>query len=134
VGGSTSWSFGLSIGAGGSRSDSVSVGSDQGVSVDLDPGEAVDAQLSVSRGILKARIFYDVYLIGSTAINYNPTFKDHHFWALDIGGVMQAGGIKNHRQITQDITVGYYSNAEVKLSDYGRMALKAMAAPVAQVA
>jgi hypothetical protein len=134
VGGSTSWSFGLSVGVGGARSQSVSVGSDQGVSADLDPGEAVEAQLTVSRGILKARIFYDVYLIGSTAINYNPTFKGHHFWALDIGQIMQAGGIKNHRQITQDITVGYYSNAEVKLSDHGKMALKAMAAPLAEVA
>ena len=62
-------------------------------------------------------------------IKYNPTFKDHHFWALDIGSVMAAGGITNRRQITEDITVGYYSNAQVTLSDGQKMSLKAMAAP-----
>lgn len=127
IGGSTTWSFGMSFGEGGSKSQSISIGSDQGVSVDLDPGEAVEAQLVVSEGELKARIFYDVYLIGSTAINYNPTYKDHHFWALNIADVMQAGGIPNRRQITQDITVGYYSNAKVVLNNSAKAALKALA-------
>ena len=128
VGGSTTWSFSQSFGVGGSKSQSVTVGSDQGVYVDLDPGELVDAQLTVSRGVLKARIFYDAYLIGSTAINYNPTYKGHHFWALPVQAVMAAGGIANNRAITEDIEVGYYSNAQVKLSDSKKVALHAVAA------
>ena len=128
VGGSTTWSFSESFGVGGSESKSITVGSDQGVSVELGPGESADVQLTVSTGQLKARVFYDVYLIGTTAINYNPTYKGHHFWALDIGAVTQAGDIQNHRSITEDIKVGYYSNAEVKLSDAGKFAFKALAA------
>ena len=134
VGGSTTWSFGMSFGVGGSQSESITVGSDQGVTVDLDPGESVQAQLTISNGVLKARILYDVYLTGSAAINYNPTYKDHHFWALDIGSIMQAGGIPNHRQITQDITVGYYSNAQVVLSDASKLAVRALAGPLASAA
>ena len=66
---------------------------------------------------MKVRITYRAQLIGTTAINYNPTFKDHHFWALDIGGVMQASGLNNSIQFTEDIEVGYFSNAKIELRD-----------------
>ncbi|EHM46274.1 hypothetical protein HMPREF0880_03544 [Yokenella regensburgei ATCC 43003] len=130
VGGSTTWSFGMSFGVGGSKSESISIGSDQGVTVDLDPGESVEVQLTASIGSLRARVFYDVYLTGYSAVNYNPTFKDHHFWALNIGDVMSAGGISNNRQITEDITVGYYSNAQVILSNAKKTVLRALAVPL----
>lgn len=128
VGGSTTMSYSQSFGVGGSQSSSVTVGSSQGVSVDLGPGESVDVQLTASRGSMKVRIAYNAYLIGATAVNYNPTFKDHHFWALDIGAVMQSGGIANSKVFTEDIQVAYYSNAEVKLSDPSKRALQVMAA------
>ncbi|MDY4389128.1 follicular epithelium yolk protein subunit [Pectobacterium aroidearum] len=131
MGTSSTWSLGFSVGVGGSQSQSISVGSDQGVTVDLDPGESVQVQLSASNGELKARIFYDVYLVGLTAVNYNPTYKDHHFWALDISSVMASGNIKNRQSITQDITVGYYSNSSVTLSDLRKLTLSALSAPVA---
>jgi hypothetical protein len=135
VGGSTSWSFSQSFGVGGSRSESVSVGSDEGVSVDLAPGESVEAQLAVSSGAMRARVFYKAYLLGKTAINYHPTFKDHHFFALDIGAVMAAGGLDNSLHFTEDIQLGYYSNAEVRLSDAAKHALRALAAgPAAEAA
>jgi hypothetical protein len=104
-GGETSMTYNHTWGQGGSESKSVTVGSSSGVSVELDPGESIEAQLTASRGVMKVRITYKAYLTGNTAINYNPTFKDHHFWALDIGGVMQAGGINNSIQFTEDIEV-----------------------------
>lgn len=128
AGGSTTFSFSQAFGQGGSQSQTVTVGSDQGVSVELAPGESVVAQLSASRGVMKVRIVYAAYLTGSAAVNYDPTFKEHHFWALDIGSVMAAGGIQNSRPYTEDISVGYYSNAEVKLTDPSKRVMRAMAA------
>jgi hypothetical protein len=64
---------------------------------------------------MKVRIVYKAYLIGSTAINYNPTFKDHHFWALDIGSVMGAAGLTLTKEFTEDIEIGYYSNSKIEL-------------------
>lgn len=66
---------------------------------------------------MKVRVTYNAYLTGDVAANYNPTFKDHHFFALDIAEVMQAGGITNSQVITEDIEIGFYSNATVNLSD-----------------
>lgn len=117
VGGETSLSYTHGWGQGGSESTAITVGSQTGVSVTLDPGESVEAQLTASRGVMKVRIVYVAYLTGNTAINYNPTYKDHHFWALDIGSVMSAGGIANSKQFTEDIEVGYYSNAKIVLKD-----------------
>jgi hypothetical protein len=116
-GGETTMSYSHSWGQGGSESKSITVGSDAGVSVELAPGESVEAQLTASRGVMKVRIVYKAYLTGLTAINYNPKFKDHHFWALDINGVMGAGGLSTIREFTEDIEIGYYSNSKIELKD-----------------
>lgn len=117
VGGSSTFSFSGTYGQGGSHSSSTTVSSGQAVSVKLDPGQAVVANLNASRGTMKVRVTYDVHLEGDVAVNYNPTFKGHHFWALGIGGVMQAAGKPNTFTVTEDISVGYYSNGEVTLTN-----------------
>ena len=80
---------------------------------------------------MNIRIVYKAYLTAVTAINYNPTYKDHHFWALPIDAVMAAASIPNSTTVTQDIQAGYYSNANVPLTDpQGKpvSALRSMAA------
>ncbi|HEY0077373.1 MAG TPA: hypothetical protein VGB73_01925 [Pyrinomonadaceae bacterium] len=116
-GGETSMSYSHEWGQGGSESNSVTVGSDTGVSVTLEPGESVDAQLTASRGVMKVRIVYKAYLIGDVAVNYNPKYKGHHFFALDVGSIMDAAGLSKSRQFTEDIEVGYYANSKVVLTD-----------------
>ncbi len=124
--GTTSMSYSQSWGIGGQRSTSITVGSDSAVSVTLDPGQSVLAELSASRGVMKVRIRYNAYLIGNTAINYNPKYRDHHFWSLGISGVMSKGGIANSIVSTEDIEVGYYSNSKIELKDKATKALKAI--------
>ncbi len=116
-GGETSFEYTHTWGQGGSESQDISVGSEQGVSVTLDPGQEVVAQLNASRGKMKIQITYEVYLTGTTAVNYNPTYKGHHFWDLGISGVMRSGDIKNSILVTETIEVGYYSNGEVVLGN-----------------
>lgn len=122
--GETSLTYSQSWAVGGQESKSITVGSTSGVSVVLDPGESVVAELSASRGVMRVRIRYNAYLIGSTAINYNPTYQGHHFWSLGIGGVMASGGISNSIQTTEDIEIGYYSNSKIELKDKATNALK----------
>ncbi len=116
-GGETSMSYSHSWGQGGSESESITVGSSSGVSVELNPGESVEAVLTASRGVMKVRIVYMAHPVGDTAVNYNPTFKDHHFWALPITGVMGAASLSTTREFTEDIEIGYYSNAKIELRD-----------------
>lgn len=117
AGGSTSMTYNHSWGQGGSESKSIDIGTTSGVSVELNPGESVEAVLSASRGVMKVRIVYKAYLKGSTAVNYNPTYKDHHFWGLNIGSVMSAANLPNIEEFTEDIEIGYYSNAQIELRD-----------------
>lgn len=116
-GGETSMSYSHSWGQGGSESKSITVGSSSGVTVQLNPGESVEAVLTASRGVMKVRIVYLAHLTGSTAVNYNPTYKDHHFWALPITGVMGAASLSTTREFTEDIEIGYYSDAKIELRD-----------------
>jgi len=116
-GGETSFDYTHTWGQGGSESQSIDVGSEQGVSVTLNPGQSVVAELNASRGTMKIQIVYKVYLTGTTAVNYNPTWKDHHFWDLGISGVMNPGGISNEILVTEVIELGYYSNGEVVLGN-----------------
>jgi hypothetical protein len=130
-GGSTSMSYSRTWGQGGSQSENVTVGANQGVTVDLDPGESVQALLTASKGVMKVRIVYQASLIGATAINYNPTFKDHHFWGLDLPSILRASNINNALQFTEDIEIGFFANSEVELKNAAGNAvpaLKAMAA------
>eukprot|EP00731_Ephydatia_muelleri_P024440 Em0016g711a len=114
-GGETKFGFNAQFGSGGSQSTAITVGSSSSVEVVLGPKQAVEAVLTATRSVMKARITYTATLTGLAAVNYNPTFKDHHFWALDIGGVMRAAGLSNSRQITEDINIGYSSNGKVLL-------------------
>lgn len=114
-GGETSMEYTHTWGQGGSESQSITVGSEQSVSVYLDPGQEVTAELNASRGSLKIQIVYEVYLSGTTAVNYSGKYKGHHFWDFSINSVMRSGGIKNSYLVTETIEVGYYSNGEVVL-------------------
>ncbi|MDI1251196.1 MAG: hypothetical protein PSV13_20200 [Lacunisphaera sp.] len=115
VKGETSLTYSHSWGQGGSQSESVTVGSDSGVSVELQPGESVKATLTASRGELSARVSYEAHLIGDAAVNYNPTHKGHHFWGLGIQGIMGAKGITNSKTYTEDITVGFYTDSMIEV-------------------
>ncbi|HUI28716.1 MAG TPA: hypothetical protein VLX91_00765 [Candidatus Acidoferrales bacterium] len=117
IGGETAIEYSHTWGEGGVESQSITVGSTAGMVVELGPGESILAELSASRGVLKTRIRYNAYLIGNTAVNYNPTYRDHHFWSLGIAGVMASGKIPNSIVSTEEIEVGYYSNAKITLKD-----------------
>jgi hypothetical protein len=116
-GGETSITFSAEFQQGGSKSQTVTVGQSSGVMVDLDPGESVKAILSAHHGSLGVRVAYEAYLSGLSAVNYNPTYKDHHFWALAIDGVRQAVKLPGTFRIVDDIRVGYFSDGEIVLED-----------------
>lgn len=116
-GGTTTMSYSHAWGQGGSESKTITVGSECGVQVELQPGQSVKALLTATRGVMNVRVSYSAVLNGDTAINYNPTYKDHHFWALGIQNVMNAANLSYVRSFTEDIKIGYYSDAKIELQD-----------------
>lgn len=117
AGGETSLSYEHTWEQGGSESETFAIGSTQGVSVPLAPGQSVEAVLSASRGTMQVEITYNAYLVGDVAVNYGDTYQGHHFWALDIGAVMSSGGIPNAKTYTETIEIGFYADATTILQD-----------------
>jgi|GEM_PF-1972639 len=116
-GGETSFGYSYQWGQGGSESKTYTVGSSQGVSLELPPLAAVEAVLSASRGTMRVRIKYNVSLQGMTAVNYNPRHRDHHFWWFNLAEVMAYTGKNNAREYTEDLEIGYFANAKVVIRD-----------------
>ena len=88
-------------------------GSASGLNVQSDPGQCVVAELSASRGVLKARVHYSVHLTGSVALNYDPPLLGHHFYARSVSSFQGRPAKKDLDHGTEDIELGDYSNATV---------------------
>lgn len=118
VQGETTLNYSHTWGKSQTESKDVTVSSTQAVSVNLEPGQAVDACLTASKGTMKIRITYEASLTGMVATNYGEhKYKGHHFWEFDINTVMQAAKLPTTIEIHEDIEVGYYSNGSIETRD-----------------
>ncbi|XP_055316129.1 spherulin-2A-like [Sitodiplosis mosellana] len=114
-GGETSFQYSHSWGEGGSQTKTTSSGVGANISVQLEPGEKVRAQIIASRANAKIKVEYESYLIGDIAVNYCPTHKGHHFWAFDVNRVLKENNRQNLVVSTETIVVEMFSKMEVKL-------------------
>lgn len=117
----TELSFTYSDTKGDSESQMVTVGSTSSISVYLEGGESVRASLFSSKGTLVARINYDVYMFGDIETNisfYNKNGQpnDGTTIPVSIQEIFALNTITS-RMITMDLTVDYFSNHEVRLSN-----------------
>lgn len=116
--GETSISYSQSWGIGGSSSVQTTVGSSSGVSVTLNPQESVVAQLSASKGTLKANVNYNAFVSGY--IEYIDSFPSPIYngvYRIDVNEILNALGLKNSIESSEVIEAGYYSSSEIILSD-----------------
>jgi hypothetical protein len=117
VGGSTSFSFTGRYGESNSKSETVTVGSESGVKIELEPNQNVIAELYATRGTMKIQVEYEASLSGVAAVNYKKIYQGHHFWALPINEVMRAGGMTRTFKSTEIINMGYYTDSKVVIRD-----------------
>lgn len=122
LGGETSFEFQSSMGKSETKSESFTVGSDAGISVDLPPGEEAVAQLTATRGSLKIRVTYEASLGGNVAVNYGKPYKlpgydqGHHFYGVPIAQILAAANLPSTFMIVEDIEVGFYSDINAELT------------------
>jgi len=116
IGGETSISYSQEFGVGGSESKEVSISATSGVSFELVPGQSAEVDFNASRGVLEVELVYQLSLSGDVAVNYNPTYKGHHFWGLGVNQVLQGAGLSTTFQYKETIEIGYYSNGEITVN------------------
>lgn len=119
-GGETKVGFEQTWGKSETVSKETTVGMETGVTVELKPGESATVELVASSGKMRVRITYEAYLTGDVAVNYYPKYNGHHFHALPIGEVVSSIGSQK-LQITEDIEIGFYSNAKVTVRNKATM-------------
>ncbi|PWC19616.1 ETX/MTX2 family pore-forming toxin [Brenneria corticis] len=115
--GESSISYEQSWGIGGENSKTITLGTESGVQVTLQPGQAIIAELVASRGTMRVQVDYRASLSGQSAVNYNPVYKDHHFWGLPITQIMRSSNINNAIVSSEIIEIGFYANSQIILRD-----------------
>lgn len=111
--GETSMSYTQSWGIGGSESKTYTIGSTSGVTTTLKPGQAIIAQLSASRGVLKAKVNYNATCSGKILYmgSGGPLLN------IPITEIMSLGNISNSIKSSETMEVGYYSNSRVEIKN-----------------
>jgi len=115
---------------GGSDTHSTTLSAGSSVQITLGPGEKAFAHLTSSIGTVNVRVTYKLTSQGKVAVNYNPTFKGHHFWGLPVSRVMAADNITMGGVQTQDIEIKSFSNVKVTVTDkHATQYMSMLAAP-----
>lgn len=117
VGGSTSFSFSSSWGRNTEKSKTVTVGASSALEILLQPGQSVTAQLQATRGTIQIEMEYEASLSGATAVNYADGYRGHHFWSLDVQGVMASAELSNRKISREVIEIDFYTNSRVVVQD-----------------
>jgi hypothetical protein len=112
VGGQSYFSYQGEWQKGGSNTETVTLGSSEGVSVELQPGQQVHVILSASQGVMNLKVNFEADLTGQVYFHYNQRWQGHYFWACDVHDLPVQS-----ITISEDIQVSFYSDAIVKLID-----------------
>lgn len=82
--------------------------------VELEPGQTVNARLYLD--FIKAKVLFPFKssLSGYVAVNYDPVYKDHHFWGLPIKEIMQYNGICNNLKTTMVLELSYNARPTIE--------------------
>ncbi|MDT9686276.1 hypothetical protein RND61_30030 [Streptomyces sp. TRM76323] len=120
VGGETSFGFEHSWGETKTRTRTVTVGVSDTVSSLVPKRSAETAYLFSTLGSAKFRITYQATLSGMLAFQHRDWYTgadgDHRYRAYDVNGVLGKAGLPTSITVTEDITVGFYSDATVEVS------------------
>lgn len=117
VAGNATFAFNARWGESFVKSQKVTVGSETGLEIVLQPNQALIAELYATRGSLSVQVDYVASLSGLVAVNYEEGYKDHHFWSIDINKVLDAGSLDKTVLSTEVIDFGFYVSSKVDLRD-----------------
>ena len=124
----TSFSYARNWGEGGSKSVSTTVGTADTISVTVPAYQMRRATLSATKGTMRIRVKYRARLSGCSATNYDPKHNGHHFYCYNVTSLLANAGQPTTKEITEDMEIGYYSNAT--LSVYDALGVRQSSIPV----
>lgn len=108
-----STSFSHTWGQSQTTSETTTIGTTSGFSVEVQPGQTRSAILKATLGTYTLRVDYDAVLSGGVFANYNPTANGHHFWYIPIGNILYDGNLTNRVRTSQNIETNKYFDGQI---------------------
>lgn len=115
--GVTGFSYTSAFGQTVEKSEAVTIGTTSGMETELNPGQSCTAVLSANKRYFEVEVKYIASLKGVVAVNYKKRFHGHHFYGPSIADVLESAGKVNEKTITENIRIGFYSDASLKVYD-----------------
>ncbi|CAH2098653.1 unnamed protein product [Euphydryas editha] len=115
--GTTAFSYTSTVGKSQEKSESVTIGMTTGMEVELKPGQSASAVLSANRYNLEVEVVYVITLTGQVAVNFRRPYNEHHFYGPSIASILKNGGLDNEVTIVENIQLGLYTDASLKVYD-----------------
>lgn len=117
IGGATTFSYMSGWGQDTTQSQSVMIGCNNGVSVDLEPGQSVVASLTASKYTMEIELEYNAKLSGYVAYNFPESYSGTKVWAFDINVFLDAVQLENVKTSKEIIKINFFTDSKVILSD-----------------
>ncbi|MFJ8648627.1 hypothetical protein ACIRNI_21215 [Streptomyces sp. NPDC093546] len=120
LGGETSFGFEHAWGETKTKAHTVTLGVTDTVSSSVPKRSAETAYLFSTLGSAKYRIVYQASLSGALAFQHRDWYTgadgDHRYRAHDVNSVLRTAGFPTSITVSEDITVGFYSDAIVEVA------------------
>ncbi|XP_068624357.1 spherulin-2A-like [Battus philenor] len=81
------------------------------------PGQKVTTELLATKFTITLEMEYTATIAGTVAVNYKDSFKDHHFWALDVDEMMSDSGMASTAKSKETIDIVFHMNPDIVVFD-----------------
>lgn len=87
------------------------------IDIFVEPGQEILIGLYAKVIKIDTTVVFGVSLKGNMVLNYEDTFRGHHFYAPNIADTLQDCGIDNNLNITADIELTFYEEPRLEIKD-----------------
>ncbi|KFE69441.1 hypothetical protein [Hyalangium minutum] len=97
------------------ESKTITVGTNASAQSEVPAHTTETAYLFSTLGSALYRVTYQATLSGAVAYQYESWYNGHRYYAVDVNYVLATMGVPNTVTITEDISVGFYSDASIEV-------------------
>lgn len=115
IGSESSWNYEHTWSDTKTESNTITVGVTASAASDVPAGRTETAYLFSYLGSATYRVTYQASLSGLVAFQYRNWYSGHRYYGYDVRTVLGRMGVSDTITITQDINVGFYSDAIVEV-------------------
>lgn len=115
--GTTTFNFSHSWGKGGSQTQTITLGSSSGISVELEPKESVRAELIAHKSNIKIKLKYIASIDGMLAFKFYRFFSGYEYNATNVKNYLNSYQMPLMKFMDEEIDIHLFTNSSIVLKD-----------------